>query len=139
MHDRIITLTRPNSLRRFLSTQLLNLRGEQDWASDHVRSEVPALIQLNLQQYREWVLKEQKIVDAILPFLRPYHAITYDQLVDNWVSTLGSIYTYLELTWNDPIVSTFRQETRAIDQIVDWEYLTEPQRQFLLIEDQKGL
>lgn len=146
MHDRILVVTRPNHLRRYLSTEIAKyidkIAGEvnPNRNSSQPRTAPPPRLPIDLRRYHHWRDNVIRTTGAITRILRPGLSVTYDQLCSNWSATLRLIYQYFGITWNNPEVRTYKQETRPIEKIIaNWDDLSAQSRRLLLEEDSRGL
>ena len=119
LQDRVVLLTRRNHLRRYLSRRNLYLpRIGVNWECERPRQVHPPPVRLTLGHYLADVDREADALNCIREWLSPYCHVVYEALCDDWPGTMRRIYDHLGLEWNDPQIATFRQETRAMRDII---------------------
>ena len=121
LQDRVIVVTRTNTLSRYLS--ILIAESTNKWDCDSPRTSNQR-IELNLQAYLEHLEFFRRNDRKIMGWIYPYLAVTYEELVNDWDCTIRKVYDYVGLEWNDPKPTTHKQEVRSVKDIVsNWDQI----------------
>lgn len=143
IHDRVVVLTRPNALARFLSERVANVTErlglESNRNCSRPRTETPLQVHLRIEAFLRFRHDAMQSTAAVERMMYPCLSVAYDDLVYRWTPTMQIIYEFLGLSWNHPMPGTFKQESRPLSAIVrNWDRFTEEERRFLEREYAKG-
>lgn len=144
MCDKVITLTRSNSIRRYLSTRIAQREEasgqDANRNSAKPRETPPEPLDIAIDDFLRWRDLSSRATYCVQCLVRPYYSVTYDQLVTDWDATMLGICGYLELDWDGRTPLTYRQETRPLEAIIgNWDRLSQGDQTFLRQEDERGL
>ena len=141
IHHSVVTLVRPNQLRRYISLMLLERRGWVNWASDRPRESDPPLLTINLREFYLWSNRTASVRRTVSRLMgqKIVLRLTYDDLIRRWDASMGRLCKVAGVPWDGSCPSTFRQETRSLPSILEnWKSIGPMARKHLTVMDRVG-